>query len=203
MIKQTVILVDLPVFPKGSISLSLPAVASVLSSYYEIEIFDLNIIDVNTFFSQIDKNKSIAFFGLKVSCQNIKNAISLASEIRQNFPKTTLIWGGELPTLLPEKCLEFTDSIVQGLWEPIAHSLIGDLQNEQLKTIYTGDNKFSLTDMLPPRFDLIKDPSRYHSFMGIPLETSRGCTEVCSFCMVHVMQKKNYFVKSSARWSVS
>jgi radical SAM superfamily enzyme YgiQ (UPF0313 family) len=199
MIQQTVILIDLPVFPKGSISLSLPAVASVLSSYYEIEVFDLNIIGTDTFFSHVGQKKSIVFFGIKVSCQNIENAINLSAMLKQYFPKVPLVWGGELPTLLPEKCLEYSDTIVQGLWEPIADVLIRDLQNGDLKKQYSGDNKFSLTDIRCPRFDLIKDTSKYYTFMGLPLETSRGCTEVCSFCMVHVMQKKNYFLKNSSQ----
>jgi radical SAM superfamily enzyme YgiQ (UPF0313 family) len=32
--------------------------------------------------------------------------------------------------------------------------------------------------------------------MGLPLETSRGCSENCMFCMVLIMQAKNYHFKS-------
>jgi radical SAM superfamily enzyme YgiQ (UPF0313 family) len=39
---------------------------------------------------------------------------------------------------------------------------------------------------------MLADKDRYYQFMGYPLETSRGCTEKCIFCMVHTMQKKNY-----------
>jgi radical SAM superfamily enzyme YgiQ (UPF0313 family) len=196
MPEQCVILIDLPVFPKGSISLALPSLASILSNLYTVKIFDLNIIDADSLLANTDEISTIAFFGLKVSSQNIEPAIKLSTRIKQNHPEIPVIWGGELPTLLPEMCLEHADTIVKGLWEPVADEFITDLQSGQLKKIYLGDNKFPLTDIQPPRFDLIKNPSLYYSFMGLPIETSRGCTEVCSFCMVHVMQKKNYFVKT-------
>lgn len=51
-------------------------------------------------------------------------------------------------------------------------------------------------DDVTPMWDALGDLGNYNAFMGLPLETSRGCTESCTFCMVHVMQRKHYHLRS-------
>jgi radical SAM superfamily enzyme YgiQ (UPF0313 family) len=193
---KLVILIDLPVFPKGVLSLSLPAVAACFPKQYQTEIIDLNLIQEDLFTNSIKTKSNIAFIGFKVSAQNIKQAIHYSGIVRQLFPNIPLLWGGELPSLLPQNCLEHADTVVQSLFESIADAFIADLENNNLKPIYTGTNKGDLGSYPPPALHLI-DKSRYYNFMGIPLETSRGCSEVCAFCMVHTMQKKTYFCKGA------
>ena len=199
MNKKHIILIDLPVFPKGSITLSLPAVAAIYAGEYEVEVVDLNMLSISDFLQTVGARKNVAFWGLKVSAQNFEEAKNISAAIKKADQNQLIVWGGELPTLLPEDGLRHADTVVQSLWEPVADEFISDLKNNRLKRIYTGDNKFELTNLLPPRFDLVRHAEQYYSFMGLPLETSRGCTEVCTFCMVHVMQKKNYFTKSEAQ----
>ncbi len=196
MAGKLVILIDLPVFPKGVLSLSLPAVAACFPESYRTEIIDLNLIEERTFLAALKTRKNIAFIGLKVSAQNFKQAQYYSSILKQLHPNVPLIWGGELPSLLPQICLSYADTIVESLFESIAKEFIADIANNELKHIYTGTNKGDLGTYLPPALDLI-DKSRYYNFMGIPLETSRGCSEVCAFCMVHTMQKKTYFCKGA------
>lgn len=194
MAEKLVILIDLPVFPKGIMSLSLPAVAACFPKQYHTEIIDLNFVQEDCFTASIKTKTNIAFIGFKVSAQNIKLAIHFSGIVKHLFPSVPLLWGGELPSLLPQNCLEHADTIVQSLFESIAEEFIADLENNNLKPIYTGTNKGDLGSYPPPALHLI-DKSRYYNFMGIPLETSRGCSEVCAFCMVHTMQKKTYFCK--------
>lgn len=196
MSDKHIILVDLPVFPKGVLSLSLSAVAAAFPDEFQTEIIDLNFLKEQDFVALIKTKTNIAFIGFKVSAQNFKQAIYYSAIIRELFPNIPLVWGGELPSLLPQTCLNYADTIVQSLFESVAKEFITDLSNNTLKPIYTGTNKNDLSTYAPPSLHLV-DKNRYYSFMGTPLETSRGCSEVCAFCMVHTMQKKTYFCKET------
>jgi radical SAM superfamily enzyme YgiQ (UPF0313 family) len=185
--RKCILLIDLPTFPKGVISLSLLTVASCLSEDYDVSIDDLNIIGYNDYELSIP---NAVMYGLKVSSQNVKQAISLSKKIKAAFPDSKLIWGGELPSLLPDFCLQYADTVVGGLFESIAEPFIADLKSGKLQSKYFGEN--NSTVIARPDFNALPHRDRYYQFMGYPLETSRGCTEKCIFCMVHTMQKKNY-----------
>lgn len=190
---ESIILIDLPVFPKGVISLSLVTVAGCFTPAFGVKIVDLNIS--NTDDSLLSDTKNI-LFGLKVSSQSFRFAVALSEKIKSLNPTAKIVWGGELPTLLPHLCLQHAHSVVSGLFEPIAEKFIADLNTRKLQRQYIGENtgeqKFSV-----PAFHLLDQSEKYYSFMGYPLETSRGCTEKCIFCMVHVMQKRNYNLKTT------
>ena len=186
---------DLPTYPKGVVSLSIPALAACFDeARYNITFFDLNLVDVPDTFEG-----PIAFIGIKVSSQSFNYAIALSKRLKLALPNVPIMWGGELPSLLPDECLKHADVVVQSMFEPVADEFIADLENGTLKKIYTGSNAFALAHNAAPNFDVIADIDAYSSFMGLPLETSRGCTEVCTFCMVHVMQKKHYNLKTQAQ----
>jgi radical SAM superfamily enzyme YgiQ (UPF0313 family) len=192
-VKKSVLLFDLPTYPKGILSLSLLSVASCLKNDFNVEIVDLNIEEYDTVhFSKSD----YGFVGLKVSSQNFKIASELTQKIKAANNSIKVIWGGEFPTLMPEESLENADTIFCGLFEPVAKDFIYDLQNNSLRKVYSADTNYSMDIIPKPDFSMIKNINNYYSFMGLPMETSRGCTEKCSFCMVHVMQKKNYYTKS-------
>jgi radical SAM superfamily enzyme YgiQ (UPF0313 family) len=192
-----VILFDLPTFPKGVISLSLVNVATCLSRKFSVSIVDLNFVEPSQFVKNMQADKT-RLYGIKVSAQNFSYAKEITTLIKAKYSSVKVIWGGELPTLLPEECMKYADCVVSGLFEPVADSLLIDFEAGQLKSHYSGPNNSELNCIPVPRFDLVHNLSAYYSFMGLPLETSRGCTETCSFCMVHVMQKKNYFMRSKA-----
>jgi radical SAM superfamily enzyme YgiQ (UPF0313 family) len=184
---ENIILIDLPTFPKGVISLSLLSVASCLSKSYPVKIVDLNFIDYNEY---CPTEKNVVMFGLKVSSQNFQQAIILSKKLKSLSPSSNIFWGGELPSLLPDLCLEYADSVLGGLFEPIADAFITDLKAINLQQKYFGENKSNTIS--DPDFSFLPNADKYYQFMGYPLETSRGCTEKCIFCMVHTMQKKNY-----------
>ena len=189
-----IVLFDLPTFPKGVLSLSLINVASSLSRSFTVEIADLNFTDPAEYLRKRNFD-AVKIFGMKVSGQNFNYAKDVTARLKQRYPAANVLWGGELPTLLPEECKKYADCIVAGLFEPVAAEFAHDFANGGIKPEYRGDNNFDLSIIPAPRFDLINSLDAYYSFMGLPLETSRGCTEKCAFCMVHVMQKKNYYLR--------
>ncbi len=190
MENKKILFFELPTFPKGTLSLSLYAVAAAFDRRFAMEIVDLNFeeVDYERIVSKVDR---AALYGLKVSSQNFPIAIALSKHLKSKFPSTPVLWGGELPSLLPDEALNYCDAVVSGPFEPVAEELAKDLYAGELKSRYAGDSKqYEIQQNSPPRFDLMTQPERYYSFMGLPMETSRGCTQRCVFCLVHVMQKK-------------
>lgn len=186
--KSSIILIDLPTFPKGVLSLSLISIANFLSEKFDVQIVDLNFMPYSEYTPPL---KSVLMFGLKVSSQNYKQAVTLSQKIKKINPQAIIVWGGELPTLMPDLCLNIADTVFCGLFEPTAEVFIQDLETNNLKPKYTGGIVANYP-IAVPNFEFIKNIERYYQFIGYPLETSRGCTEKCIFCMVHVMQKTQY-----------
>lgn len=191
--KNKILLFDLPTFPKGVISLSLPKVATLLGERFDVEIIDLNLLDYKEFMIKTDFS-GINYFGLKVSAQNYNYAKEVSALLKSRFNGICVFWGGELPTLLPEECKKYADTIVRGQFDTIAQEFITDVEASHLKPEYVGITKPTLQKTVID-FKSIKDISRYYSFMGLPLETTSGCTEHCTFCMVHTMQSGKYSVR--------
>ncbi len=98
-------------------------------------------------------------------------------------------WGGELPSLLPDLCLEHADVVFGGLFEPIADAFIHDPANRGLQRKILRENT---EGQVPANIDfsLLPQPENYFSFIGYPLETSRGCTENCIFAWCIRCRKK-------------
>ena len=184
---NTVVLIDLPVYPKGVVSLSLVSVANSLKKDFNVHVFDMNLFPISQLFAKVN---DVLMFGLKVSSQNFEYAQKVSQQVRERYVKAKVVWGGELPTLLPDLCLQYADTVVSGLFEPVATEFSSDLKSNSLKQKYRSDNVGA--DVCLQNFEVLPYLNSYYNFIGLPLETSRGCTERCIFCMVHTMQKKEY-----------
>jgi len=189
--RSIVYLINLPTFPKGVLSLGIPAVAAALSDQYDVKTWDLNIHGTDNLpFDNPDFLKC-AFIGLSVSAQNHEIGKQVTEAIKLKLPTTPVVWGGEFPTLLPEESLQHATAIVKGSFEPIADTIKIDLLNGNLKSTYEGKGKYELAHSNIPDLNVIHHKKSYYRFMGLPVETSRGCDKRCTFCMVHVMQSKH------------
>lgn len=76
--------------------LSLPYLAARLSAAGPVRIVDLNINIVGSLYSIIQEGTPV-MVGLKVSSQNHCSAQELTADIKERFPKVTLVWGGRIP----------------------------------------------------------------------------------------------------------
>lgn len=185
--RKNIYLIDLPTFPKGQITLAFPVIASLLSHDYKVEYIDLNM---DYFSIELINSQNTLFIGIKVSCQNLNHAIEITEKVKTKSAELKVIWGGELPNLLPEMALRYCDAIVSGSFETIANELISDCEKNTLKKQYT---RTALEfEFARPDFSIIKQPERYSKIFGYPLETSKGCDRKCTFCMVHTMQPKTF-----------
>lgn len=188
--KPGAVLFDLPTFPQGVLSLSLPMVAACLRPSFTVRIIDLNMHPRrkwDTLLRSLDKPRLI---GLKVSAQSLESAIFITAIARKAQPRAKILWGGELPTLMPALCEKHADAIIKGRIEPVASTLARDLKKGNLKRHYEGGTWKTPGDSPVPALDLIERPSAYLQFMGSPLESSQGCGQSCTFCMVHAMQRR-------------
>lgn len=186
--KSTAVLLDLPTFPKGVMSLSLPRVAALFEPHFTVKVIDLNNIDYSvTRIREIIPSTDIC--GLKVSSQNVHIAREVSQVIRKISPHTIILWGGEYPTLKPDACREFADCVFSGLLE---HTFDEFLEDYLLKRVhgkvYLAPKKGQVSIRPTPSFSVLDPKSHFFSFMGVPIETSHGCPFGCSFCMVHQMQ---------------
>lgn len=180
---RTAVLLDLPTYPKGVMALSLPAVVAALPKDLSVQIIDLNVHDVAALLKMPER--SLHFIGMKVSAQNHAIAEELTMQIRAVFTDTPIVWGGEFPTLVPEHALQFADAIIQGAFEGSAAPFIHDLEAGTLHNRYASHGNVPRGQAVSfTHFDL----SSYASYMGLPMEISRGCDKKCTFCMVHTMQ---------------
>lgn len=184
---SSILLIDLPTFPKGTVALSLYAVAAAFGEGVDIKVIDLNMQNLETALGEY-KGAAPALIGLKVSAQNFHLAVQYKAHLRKHFPETPHLWGGEFPSLEPEVCLAYCDAVVKGSFEPVAEELIRDLLNGELAPIYQSSGQIDLREIKAPRLDLVPDWNSAYRFMGLPMESSRGCTYKCTFCMVHHMQ---------------
>lgn len=180
---KKIVFIELPTLPKGFYSLSLPTVAGALAQYLSVEIIDLNINTLERV--PLTLWSDVSYFGLKVSSQNFQVAIQTTEWLRGNFPDAQILWGGELPTLQPDLVAKYADTVISGRIESLYHQLGQDLIKNTLQKKYTGGQS---SEFIQPLWPEKGQQVKYKRFMGIPLETSRGCVRKCTFCLVHTMQ---------------
>lgn len=117
-------------------------------------------------------------------------AYALAARFREIGTKTIL--GGLHVSLLPNEARTKADSIVIGEGESVWPTVISDLQNNQLKTVYDARLRpFDLSDAPMPRFELL-EPDRYPRFT---VQTQRGCPWQCEFCAASIRISPTFKVK--------
>ena len=185
---QNAVLFDLPTFPRGVLALSLPTVAACLRPFLNVRIVDLNFYEERRYEGLLVGLGSVHLAGLKVSAQNLELARAFTRLLRRLRPEAKVVLGGELPTLLPAACLEHADSVVQGRFEPHARAFVEGLREGRLLRVYEDAGPAPLDGLPPPALDLVEGRDGYLGFMGTPLESSLGCPEKCTFCMVHSTQ---------------
>lgn len=191
---KPILLIDFPTFPKGTLSLSLPYLASVMGKNHKVSIIDLNFEGEDSVLRIVEEQRPV-MVGLKVSSQNHHLAQQLSERLKNCDPRPIVVWGGEFPSLLPDRCFPFADTIVRGLFDSVAEQFLNDLDSDCLAERYEGSNITLPGNWTKPDWSFVQDFRRYNRFMGFPLETSRGCTESCTFCMVLIMQRKHYHTR--------
>ena len=155
-------------------SFILPYLAAFFPKNAEITLIDETL-------QNIDFNIRYDLVGITVMTPQAKRAYEIGQQFRDR--KIPVAMGGYHVNLCPEEAENFSDSIIIGEAEPIWDEFMADFLMGSLKKRYTAQKRFDMKSMVLPRFDLINF-NQYKAFYGtkVPLETSRGCINKCSYC---------------------
>ena len=99
-----------------------------------------------------------------------------------------VVLGGYHPTFMPEEAGEHADAVVKGFAEAAWPALLRDFAHGNMRPLYEADWQEAFASDLPaPRRDLLR---RRAYAIANTLETSRGCLNPCSFCVVPWMHQR-------------
>lgn len=145
--------------------------------------------------------------GLSVMTAQVDSALQIARRIKQSYPDLPIVWGGYHPSLFPEQTLEdpLVDFVIQGEgdWsfldllkaletkgpydhiDGIGYKKSGEFIFHPQKTYYEINNlphwDWSLYNIQPFLIGgTWSDPTPVKQ---LPVQTSRGCPFMCTFCI--------------------
>lgn len=197
-----------PVLAEKSPPLGLAALGAVLREEYETRILDLSLHwkkDIPSLLLDPIREEGFNVIGLTGQTFQIKNALRIASFIKEQCPQTFLIFGGVHSTFCPEEILSNpgVDLVVRYEGEGTIMEIMEHLDREQfepekiLGISYRQDGEVRSTERRPlldintlpfPARDLLPmeeytriEGSTLH-FPHIEVMFSRGCVGNCDFC---------------------
>jgi radical SAM superfamily enzyme YgiQ (UPF0313 family) len=143
--------------------------------------WDVEIIDEN--YSRFHYRPA-DLVGITSFTSNINRAYRIASIFKKNNVHTVI--GGIHASLLPDEALNFVDTVVVGEAENIWPQIISDFENKTMKRLYKGAFH-SMIDLPTPRRELF-----HKNYWLSSIQTSRGCSNSCDFCVVPKFNGKRY-----------
>ncbi|MFO8062473.1 MAG: radical SAM protein [bacterium] len=149
-----------------------PAVFAILKSLTPQDI-ETDFIDERYEEVRYSPDYDLVVFSVKT--YNARNSYNISSQFRKLGVRT--IAGGCHTMLNPEETGRHFDSIVLGDAESTWHSVMNDLRNSTVKSLYRSDPD--------NRHFAMPDRSIYDKYRYLPMhlvESSRGCPYKCRFC---------------------
>lgn len=157
----------------GFVRLSLPTIAAITPSHWDVEILDARA-------TPVDYNKEVDLVGITAFTAEIPSAYEIADGFRKKGTK--VVMGGIHVSALPDEALEHADSVVVGEAEGVWKELLQDLEKGELRPVYRADSLIEMTGMPVPRRELL-DREMYVSCFNT-IQATRGCPYNCEYCAV-------------------
>ncbi|MBI4300506.1 MAG: B12-binding domain-containing radical SAM protein [Chloroflexi bacterium] len=141
------------------------------------EEWDVEILDegVEPFDVRRVNPETLSLAGINSWTNQAARAYEIAGALRQRG--VPVILGGPHPSALPDEALRYADSICIGEAEGIWATILADVKNGELKSVYRGG--MPTLDRVPILRNPLRDKYPYGS-----IQTARGCPYDCSFCSV-------------------
>ncbi len=152
--------------------LGLLQVAGLTPPDVEVKLTDEAVEDV-------DVDYEADLVGISFNTASAIRAFEIAREFKKRGVK--VVMGGAHPTMMPEECVQYADSVVIGEAECSWPQLLKDVRMGKLEKFYRCNGFPSLENLPFPRRDLL-NPKKYAVFWT--LQTTRGCPYNCDFCSV-------------------
>jgi radical SAM superfamily enzyme YgiQ (UPF0313 family) len=107
-----------------------------------------------------------------------------AIQVAEKFKKLhkVVIGGGKFASTFPDMLEEYFDSILVGEAQNVWPRMVEDAVNGNLQKRYYADPSLTLSNIPPPRYDLVE--KKYST--PIVVETSRGCPHTCTYCQLNI-----------------
>jgi len=154
--------------------LSLPTVAALTPSHYNIRIIDEEI-------EPIDFSLQPDIVGITALGNTVKRGYEIGEKFRKKG--ATVVMGGPQVSFNVDESLQYADSIVIGEAEGVWQQCLNDFENGKVKPSYKRDAPCDYKNIPFPRWDLINT----EKIMAMPVQVSRGCPYQCEFCVVRNM----------------
>lgn len=152
--------------------LAIPTIAAITPKGHEIRVFDENI-------EEIDYEWKADLAGISVRTMFANRAYEISERFRRQGVRTVL--GGIHPSMCTEEALQHCDTVVVGEAEHVWSSLLNDLQNGGMKTVYKAEQPVDITAAPLPALSCL---SRDNYITDI-VQTTKGCPFHCEFCSVY------------------
>lgn len=192
--------------------LNLEYIGAYLSNNYDVEILDMTI---EKDYKKKLKNFQPDVVGISCSTVHTFQTHQIAQHIRKLSPKTLIVIGGDMPTVMPT-CFnrDYFDVIVIGDGIYTMKEILNNYEQKKPfenipgialpkegRIIFTSRRKhIQNLDLLPfPNRDLTKKYRKnYHFYFRKPvssIETSRGCLYKCNFCSLWEKTNGTYITR--------
>lgn len=195
---------------------SVPLGLGYLAAYLMERNWNVKIIDEEIEKLTPESIKSVTdienqLFGISCMTPNVARGYKLADMIKSVLPKSTVIFGGIHPTVMPEEVLSkpSIDLVVRGEAEPVIEKIVINHKNgvgfKDIRSCSYRDNGKIMHNPPTPLIDINLLPDiPYHLFdseiydMGF-LISSRGCPFNCVFCSQRAINGNIYRYRSTEK----
>ncbi len=159
--------------------LSLPTIAALTPSHYDITIIDEEV-------EPIDFTLKPDIVGITALGNTVKRGYEIADRFRAQG--ATVIMGGPQASFNVKESLKHAHSVVIGEAEGTWQQCLDDFENDSVKPSYKCERPCEYKKSPIPRWDLMQTDK----IMAMPVQVSRGCPYKCEFCVVRNMLGKRH-----------
>lgn len=159
---------------------SLGVIAALTPKEWDVEILD-EAIDA------IDYSIKYSLVAILTNTLNIERTYKICKEFKSK--SIPVILGGWHSSSVPDESIIFCDSVLIGNAEHIWDKVIRDVENNNLQKRYFSTNN---------EFDFVSPDNSYfkEKYFTNAIETSRGCSNNCSYCGIHIIDHQSHKRKS-------
>jgi radical SAM superfamily enzyme YgiQ (UPF0313 family) len=167
----------------------------------EDKVFDVNvqIIDRRGNQDQPLPECDVYFYWVMKSADS-QEAYDIVASLRQLYPQSTHMAGGNHVDHLTELCSQHFDTVFLGTAEGLIIQAFTDYRQNNLQTIYRASSNFPFSEYKHARRNLLPTDrivnnqhfSQYGGVPGTGIYLSRGCSYKCSFCVYNNPGKFEY-----------